>query len=442
MPDDVVLSVRNVSKKFCRNLRRSMAYGIKDLACNLGGIRQETSGLRRDEFWALSEINLELRKSEFLGIIGANGSGKSTLLRLIHGIFPPDKGEIVARGRVGALIALGAGFHPHMTGRENIYLNGAILGMSRKFIDSRLARIVDFAEIGDFLEAPVSTYSSGMRVRLGFSIAAHMSPDLLLVDEVLSVGDSSFRERCYNHMIEYKENGGTVIFISHNTLAVEQVCDRVVWLDRGCVMAAGEPSQTIERYEQSMQEISLRAANRELVRSEPADGGEIRITKIEIQGRTGQPTDEVAFMEPFSVCIHYVAEQDVESPRFAIGLRKGFNTAHPCVASMRMTWDGIQMGTLPREGVVTCAVESPMLSPGAYTVRLCFQRTLSGQVGKKHWIPPHDFASFTILPGELRRRHPEMPALHLVGVDSALIMDHHWMLNGETLATGTSEGAS
>ena len=239
LPNDVVLRVDNVSKKFCRNLKRSLWYGLQDLGRNmLGGKRTSTTSvpakalakadpqleisdspitdvqspipnnyspitnnrnllpLRPSEFWALQNISFELKRGECLGLIGPNGCGKSTLLRLIAGIFPPDEGRISFRGRVGALIALGAGFHPHLTGRENVFLNGAILGLSQEEIKDKFSEIIEFAEIGDFLDAPVATYSSGMRVRLGFAVASVIEPDLLLIDEILAVGDRKFRAKC------------------------------------------------------------------------------------------------------------------------------------------------------------------------------------------------------------------------------------------------------
>ncbi len=232
LPDDVVVSVRSVSKKFCRNLRRSMAYGIGDLAKNLAGFQPDSTNLKKDEFWALQDISFELRRGEVLGLIGVNGSGKTTLLRLLSGIFPPDKGEIAIKGRVGALIALGAGFHPHMTGRENVYLNGSILGLSRFEIDDQFDSIVKFSEIGEFINAPVSTYSSGMRVRLGFSIATVIRPDVLLVDEVLAVGDIGFRIKCFN-AIANLVNNTAVIFVSHTMQQISFISSKVMVLNNG-----------------------------------------------------------------------------------------------------------------------------------------------------------------------------------------------------------------
>lgn len=244
---EVVVSVKNVSKKFCKKLKRSMAYGIIDLSKNLFGIKPNSTRRRRDEFWAIDNISFELRKGETLGLIGVNGSGKTTLLRLLAGIFPPDKGEIRVKGRVGALIAVGAGFHPHMTGRENIYLNGAILGMSREEIDSKFQEIVDFAEIGDFLDSPVSTYSSGMRVRLGFSIATVIEPELILLDEILAVGDANFRMKCYHHIGELLEKAA-VIFVSHDIVQTSRICDNVMLLHQGKNIFSGETEIAIEKY--------------------------------------------------------------------------------------------------------------------------------------------------------------------------------------------------
>ena len=244
---DVVVSVKNVSKKFCRNLKRSMAYGILDLSKNLIGVKSDTTKIRKDEFWALENVNFELKKGEALGLVGMNGSGKTTLLRLLSGIFPPDRGEILMKGRVGALIAVGAGFHPHMTGRENIYLNGAILGISAEEIKKNFDDIVNFAEIGKFVDSPVSTYSSGMRIRLGFSIATSFNPDVLLVDEILAVGDTVFRRRCFDRMRSVLKNAA-IILVSHQIRHIEQFCDRVLLVDQGKILSDGPAVEITKEY--------------------------------------------------------------------------------------------------------------------------------------------------------------------------------------------------
>lgn len=232
MNPDAAIAVQHLSKKFSRNLRRSMYYGAVDVIKSMLAIETRTDVLRPDEFWAVNDISFELKKGEALGVIGANGCGKSTLLRLLNGIYMPDRGRSKSR-RIGALIALGAGFHPLMTGRENIFLNGAILGLSRQQLDAHYREIVDFAEIGDFLDAPVKTYSSGMHVRLGFAIAIHADPQILLVDEVLAVGDANFQKKCFDKLLQLREKGTSLIFVSHSMSAVERLCTECLLLKQG-----------------------------------------------------------------------------------------------------------------------------------------------------------------------------------------------------------------
>ncbi len=196
MSGEVAVLVEHVSKKYCKSLKRSMFYSLSDISRNMLGFGSHPSRLRRDEFWALDDVSFEVKRGETLGLVGPNGAGKSTMLKMLNGIFWPDKGRITVRGRVGALIEVGAGFHPLLSGRENIYVNAAILGMGKKEVDRKFDSIVAFADIGDFLDAPVKHYSSGMFVRLGFAVAVHCDPDILLVDEVLAVGDTAFQSKC------------------------------------------------------------------------------------------------------------------------------------------------------------------------------------------------------------------------------------------------------
>jgi len=231
---DTLIKVEGLYKKFTTSLKRSMWYGSIDTIRTMASINYDTTKLRKGEFWALQDINFELKRGEVLGLIGRNGSGKSTLLRLLSGVFPPDKGKITMRGRIGALIALGVGFHPHMSGKENVYLNGAILGFSKNDIKQKYDEIVDFAEIGDFIDAPVSTYSSGMKVRLGYAIAAQMEPDILLIDEVLSVGDIGFRAKCLNSISKISKNAA-VIFVSHTMEQIARISSQVALMNDGNV---------------------------------------------------------------------------------------------------------------------------------------------------------------------------------------------------------------
>ncbi len=231
---EVLVKVDGVSKKFCKDLKRSLWYGMLDIGRSLLGYKP-FDGLRKDEFWAVSDVSFELKRGKCLGLIGHNGAGKSTLLKMLNGLIKPDNGRIEMRGKVGALIELGAGFNPVLTGRENIYNNGAVLGFSKKDIDLKFDEIVAFSDIGDFVETPVQNYSSGMKVRLGFAIAAQMKPDILILDEVLAVGDASFRLKCFNKISELLENTA-VIFVSHSMAQVARICDDVLLLKNGCIL--------------------------------------------------------------------------------------------------------------------------------------------------------------------------------------------------------------
>ncbi len=204
-----------------------------------------------EEFWALRNVSFDVPKAKVLGIIGANGSGKSTLLRTLARIYYPDEGELEIRGRVSSLISLGAGFHPELSGVQNIYYNGMILGLSKEMLDARRDAIIEFAELGTFIDAPVRTYSSGMRARLGFSVAVHVDPEILVVDEVLVVGDAAFRERCANKVRELLLNGATVVMVQHNMEAILQMSHQCMWLEKGSVKMLGGPYDVVKTYLES-----------------------------------------------------------------------------------------------------------------------------------------------------------------------------------------------
>ncbi len=247
--NDTLIKVEGVSKRFCRSLKKSLWYGMQDLGNEIMGRRHGGSGqLRANEFWALKDVNLELKRGECLGLIGRNGAGKTTLLRLLNGLIKPDQGRIEVRGRVGALIALGAGFNPILTGRENIHVNASILGLSMFEIEEKIDEIIDFAELGDFIDTPVQSYSSGMQLRLGFAAATALEPDILLLDEVLAVGDAAFRGKCFNRMHKLMQNCA-VVFVSHSMAQVGRVATSVAHVDGGQVtLFNGNPTAGIAVY--------------------------------------------------------------------------------------------------------------------------------------------------------------------------------------------------
>jgi lipopolysaccharide transport system ATP-binding protein len=247
-PGEVLVRVEGVSKRFSRSLRKSLWYGLQDILTDLTG-RGARDALRPDEFWAVNDVSFELRRGECLGLIGHNGAGKTSILRMLNGLIRPDRGRIELRGRVGGLIALGAGFNPILTGRENIYVNASVLGINAKETDKKVDEIVDFAEVSDFIDTPVQSYSSGMYVRLGFAIAAVLvQPDVLLLDEILAVGDVSFTIKCLNAAKRMSKDSA-VIFVSHNMQFVSSFCTRVMVMDHGqCLVDASAPWEGIDYY--------------------------------------------------------------------------------------------------------------------------------------------------------------------------------------------------
>lgn len=245
--NQVLVKVENLSKKFCKDLKTSLWYGVKDLASGLSGNHNERE-LRPKEFWAVKDISFELRRGECLGLIGHNGAGKSTLLKILNGLINPDAGKVTIKGRVGALIELGAGFNPILSGRENIYNNGAILGFSKKDIEGKIEEIIDFAEIREFIDMPVQNYSSGMKVRLGFAVAAQMEPDVLIIDEVLAVGDLGFVLKCFKQIDTILPNTA-IVFVSHSMPMVSRICNQVILMEQGKAIFQGEEvGKAIDKY--------------------------------------------------------------------------------------------------------------------------------------------------------------------------------------------------
>ncbi len=228
---DTLVRVEGVSKKFCRDLKKSLWYGLQDIAGELVGSSKERR-LRPGEFWAVDDVSFELKKGDCLGLIGPNGAGKSTLLKMLNGLIKPDRGRIELKGRVGALIELGAGFNPILTGRENIYVNGAVLGLNKSEVDALFDQIVAYSELQDFIDTPVQYYSSGMRVRLGFSIASQLMPDILLIDEVLAVGDLGFKLKCFGTMDQMLDSTA-IIFVSHSMPMISRMCTDIMLFESG-----------------------------------------------------------------------------------------------------------------------------------------------------------------------------------------------------------------
>jgi len=313
MNDDISIKLEHVSKKYCKTIKRSMIYGLMDIGRNLIGKSSKPDRIRKDEFWAVDDVSFEVKRGETLGIIGPNGSGKTTLLKMLNGIFWPDKGKITVRGKVGALIAVGAGFHKQLSGRENIYINGAILGMNRKEIDKRFNDIVEFADIGDFLDTPVKHYSSGMFVRLGFAIAVHAETDILLVDEVLSVGDMDFRAKCMNKMKEIEKKGVTIIFISHNLNSIQLICDKTIYLNKGKIRCAGNTIDVLNEFKKDVLKKQKDAFNEVRYGSM-----EVEIKKVEFLDKNNVNKNTFKRGELMRVKLIFETKKTIKCPDFNI----------------------------------------------------------------------------------------------------------------------------
>ena len=272
-----------------------------------------------EEFWALKDVSFEIPKGSTFGLIGENGSGKSTLLKCIARILEPNKGKIVTTGSLAALLELGSGFHPELSGRENVYLNASILGMSKSQIVDRFDAIVDFAGIGEFIDQPVKNYSSGMYVRLGFSVAINVDPDILLVDEVLAVGDANFQDKCMEKFADFRHSGKTVVIVSHAMGSLRNLCDEAAWLKHGELVEIGDTNEIVETY------IEAGHVKRVVSDVSPASGdrsgsGEVVLTKVELLDAKGQSTNTVHTADEVVLRVHYRADERIEQPLFALSV--------------------------------------------------------------------------------------------------------------------------
>jgi ABC-type polysaccharide/polyol phosphate transport system ATPase subunit len=332
---------------------------------------------RSQEFWAVRDVSFDVRRGEALGIIGPNGAGKSTILKLLAGITSPTVGRIVAHGRLAALLEVGAGFHPELTGRENAYLNGSILGMRRREITAKLPAIVEFAEVSRFLDVPLKYYSSGMYVRLGFSIAAHLDPDILLIDEVLAVGDLSFQRKCLQRIEELKRAGCTIIFISHDLGAVERLCDRAVLMRRGQTAGTGHPGDMIALYQQVVAEASgdeLLSPTRERRTAE--------ITYFEFRGSCSAGRTEFRTGEPFVVRMDWAASEDVADVIFYVY----FYSQENILCSQLTSEDGPCVDLRQGKGHVEFICPELGLPPGIYHADVGVRRRDVARGYSLHWL--------------------------------------------------------
>ena len=368
------ISVENLGKSYrvshqsgprgYRTLRESLTHLA---AAPLRRLRNVgTDGASSEEFWALRDVSFEVHPGEVIGIIGRNGAGKSTLLKILSRITKPTSGHVAVRGRVGSLLEVGTGFHPELTGRDNIYLNGSILGMSRAEIDQRFHDIVAFSEIEKFLDTPVKRYSSGMYVRLAFSVAAYMEPEILLVDEVLAVGDAEYQKKCIGRMRSISDQGRTVLFVSHNMALVQNLCTRAILVEKGSVKKQGDVSEVVEEYVKGMSSpdggrIDLRK------HASRAPGMLPLIAGARLMNRRGEITDKFGCGDPMTIALDFDPLRALEKPHFGIGFddslgQRVFNVATYLSAD--------SLPPMRERATVYCHIPAVDLVPGVYTLSL------------------------------------------------------------------------
>jgi len=353
------VELRSVSRQFCIYHERPRSF-LELVAEGIGARRRS-----KEIIWALRDVDLIVPRGETLGIIGPNGAGKSTILNLIARVLVPTSGQVIAHGRVSSLLELGAGFHPDLTGRENIFLYGSFLGLSRADMARRFDDIVDFSGIPAMIDAPVKRYSSGMYLRLAFSVAIHVEPDILLVDEVFAVGDRAYQERCLRRIRELQQRGITILFVSHSMATVRQMCSRAIWLSQGRIAADGMPEQVIDSYLNATTSQGTLDSGSEPIVGARWGSGEVEITRVLLLDGEGRACNRIPVGGPLHVRIEFVAHQRVERPVFGLAIYRNDGT-HVNGPNTRLA--GLPIEAIEGPGTLEYRVESLPLLRGGYTL--------------------------------------------------------------------------
>jgi ABC-type polysaccharide/polyol phosphate transport system ATPase subunit len=424
----ITVSFDHVSKQFTLHHERPRSF--QELFLNVLHLRRTTT---KEKYWALRDVSFEVEQGEMLGIVGANGAGKSTLLKLMSRIIEPSSGEITVNGRVSALLELGSGFHPDLTGRENIYLNGSIIGLGRTDMDRIFDDVVAFSEMERFIDVPVKHYSSGMYMRLGFSVAIHVRPDILLVDEVLAVGDQAFQQQCLDRISEMKREGVTILLVTHSLGNVREMCDRALWLDEGQIQTDGPVEQVLEKYMAHVRAADKEALERaEAIRRRqqrpaaaergkaahpPGSGtpapvaapgqkaaadrlqarrwgtGEGEITHVQFLDGEGQERRSFETGETFVVRIHFVTHQRIERPQFGLALyhANGFHINGP-----NTVFAGLDIEAIEGEGWLDYVIDSLPLLEDTYLLSV----SIYDYEGQHAYDHQHQAYTFRVQPSD------------------------------------------
>jgi len=367
-----VIEFNDVWKKFEKgekfnSLRDALPYYARLMTPG----RNDSLTLSDKEFWALRGVSFSVKKGDILGIIGSNGAGKSTILKLLSRIMNPSRGAMTISGRLSALIEVTAGFHPELTGRENIYLNGTILGMRKREIDDKFDEIVDFSGLKEFINTPVKRYSSGMYSRLGFSVAAHMDPDIMLIDEVLSVGDMAFQSKCIRKMKQLLGSGATIILVSHDLPLVQNMCKRIILLDSGMVRKEGAAEQIIPYYQDTVYQASEKEFRKEISASEYKvrvnDETPVEILSVASFDGTRRGTDKFKVGEEVSVRVEYEAREEIPGPVFSLEIIRP-DSVICCSSDSRA--DGFAIDSIQNKGSIEIGLGAINLTPGVYIIKI------------------------------------------------------------------------
>jgi len=369
-----IIEVKNLSKKYNITHTEGGYIALRDVLTNIAKhpfefLKSKIKRNSKEEFWALKNISFNVQKGEAIGIIGANGAGKSTLLKILSKITPPTTGEIRFQGRVSSLLEVGTGFHPELTGRENIFLNGAILGMTKKEIAEKFNDIVSFAGVEKFLDTPVKRYSSGMYVRLAFAVAAHMEPDILIVDEVLAVGDADFQKKCLGKMNEVTKTAGrTILFVSHNMEAVQKLCQRAILLENGEIKKIGDTKDILNTYLSSnplaQQDTTIKT------RRDRKGQGEVKITSFFVEDENGKKVEDIISGGNYSFCVGY--ESSDKKPVSDLSMAIAFSNENGSPIALNWTkYTNQDFKHAPAKGIVCCKINEKFpLSEGMYNIAI------------------------------------------------------------------------
>jgi ABC-type polysaccharide/polyol phosphate transport system ATPase subunit len=404
------LQFDRVSKKY-RIRREVQDVASQGRLARLGEFRK-----RQRDFWALKDMSFKVARGETLGIIGPNGAGKSTVLKLLSKITAPTSGEITILGKLSALIEVGSGFHPELTGRENVYLSGSILGMRRREIAEKLNSIIEFSGVSEFIDVPVKRYSSGMYVRLGFSIAAHLQPDILLLDEVLAVGDAEFQSKCLQRISELKATGTTIVFISHDLNAVEFLCDRVLLLQHGEIVADGLPRDVIRQYGQGTNG-TLQASSASEVMAESSDV--VRVTGLTFHDYEGNEISQARTTFPLLARVEFLVNQPVRDVSFEVYYYSQDGKLH-CQYST--SFDEDQIDLKPGKGAIEFLCDELGLQPGLYYADVSIKR----RADKEELVWGYRCALLRVNPGKI--------------LSGRFYTPHRWRLVPATGAFSTAPG--